>query len=177
MCIYNGETDGTGSASSEYSANYLTIEKFRMTVLGYKYSAQRVLLTDYTPAKTMVVMSMPRMVSNNYLDIVVPTTSSSLSVDEIIDGVENGTLDYTEPNNMMSYSDFDYKPVILQYDDNIVTTSPLYDDYDKVQYEYEGNWYDAIILTPRTFSILYGSTRIRIINELTDEIYFEMSAD
>lgn len=177
MCIYNGETDGTGSASSEYSANYLTIEKFRMTVLGYKYSAQRVLLTNYTPARTMVAMSMPRMVSNTYLDIVVPATNSNLSVDEIIDGVENGTLDYTESSNMMSYSDFNYKPVILQYDDNIVTTSPLYDDYDKVQYKYEEKWYDAIILSPRTFSILYGSTKIRIINELTEEVYFEMLAD
>ena len=177
MCIYNGETNGTGSASSEYSANYLTIEKFRMTVLGYKNSAQRLFINEYSSAKTMVAMSMPRTVSNTYLDIVVPASSSNLSADEIIEGVENGTLTYTEPSNMMSYSDFDYKPVILQYDDNIVTTSPLYNDYDKVQYEYENKWYDAIVLSPRTFSILYGSTKIRIINELSEEVYYEMSAE
>lgn len=58
--------------------------------------------------------------------------------------------------------------------DTILVTSPIYNDYDIVQYKFEGEWHDAIALSPRNFKVLNTSTEARIMNNLTGEIYFQM---
>ena len=175
MCMYNGETNGTGSASSEYSANYLTIEKFNMILYGYKYSAHRVASEEYGRARTMVAMSLSNTkTTTNYIDVVVPSDKANLSLDNIIKGINNGNIAYIKPKDMMTYADFDYKPCIMQqYDDNLVT-SPIYNEFDKVQYKFNDVWYDAISTSPRNFKVLKNSTEARIMNDLTGEIYFQM---
>lgn len=175
MCMYNGETNGTGSASSEYSANYLTIEKFNMQIRNYKYSAHRIHAIEYQNSKIMVAMSLSNTKTTDcYIDTVVPSNIATLSLNEIVTGIDNGTIDYVKPVDMMSYSDFDYKPCIMQQYGTTITTSPIFKDYELVQYEYNNEWYDAIILTPTTFNVLEDSTQARIINNLTGEIYFRM---
>lgn len=175
MCMYNGETNGKGSASSEYSANYLTIEKFSMKLYGYKYSAHRVASEEYGRAKTMVAMSLSNTKTTNcYIDAVVPSDKANLSLDNIIKGINNGDIPYIKPKDMMSYSDFDYKPCIMQQNDDVLVTSPIYNESDNVQYKFNDEWYDAISLSPRNFKILKNSNEARIINNLTGEVYFQM---
>lgn len=177
MCMYNGETsrDVGQSASVEYSNNYLTIENFNMKLYGYKYSAHRVASEEYGKAKTMVAMSLSNTkTTKNYIDVVVPSNIATLSLDRIITGINNGEIDYIEPKELMTYSDFDYKPCIMQQYNDILVTSPIYNDYDVLQYKYEDEWHDAINVSPRNYKVLKGSTEARIINSLTEEIYFQM---
>lgn len=176
MCIYNGETENStaGSYSKEYSRYYLTIENFKMQLYGYKYSANRV-FSDDGIIKTMV----SRAVNNtrnttHYIDVVVPEDKANLPIEKIAQGINNGTIPYVKPKDMMTYSDFDYKPCILQQNGTILVTSPIYNDYDIVQYKFEGEWHDAIALSPRNFKVLNTSTEARIMNNLTGEIYFQM---
>lgn len=175
MCMYNGETNGTGSASSEYSANYLTIEKFNMKLYGYKYSAHRVASEEYGKARTMIAMSLSNTkTTSHYIDVVVPSDKANLSLENIIKGINNGDISYIEPKDMMTYSDFDYKPCIMQQYNDTLVTSPIYNEFDKVQYKFNEKWFDAISLSPRNFKILKNSTEARILNDLTGEIYFQM---
>lgn len=182
LCIYNGETSNDvgwsfdPSPSNGFSNNYLTIAVFKMRVLGYTYSAKRMIISEYDSGKSIFAMGVPKeqMKCENYLSIALAEDVDDSNVEDIIHGIENGKLHYRDSADMMSYSDFDYKPIIFDQVDNILTTSPIFDEDTVVEYKYNEKWNSAICISPRNYSFLKGATDARIMNKTTGEVYFEM---
>ncbi len=185
MCIFNGETSKDvdwsfdPSPTNGFSNNYLTIDVFNMRMLGYTYSAKKIIISEYDSGRSMFAMGIPKETLNgdNYLSIALPEDVDVSDIETVIRQIENGELNYKSSKDMMSYSDFDYKPIIFDQVDNIITTSPIFSDDTLVQYKYNQKWHNAIAISPRQYSFLKDSTDIRIMNKLTGEVYCEMPVE
>lgn len=178
LCTYNGETsaDTSNSASDYFSNNYLTIKSFTLKIGSYNYEASAQSLSrPESQAKLFSMSNSDVPKDDNYLNLVLPANYEYNSTEELIEKIENGEIDYVTPDKMITFASFDYKPVIYQIEDNIVFTSPIFDANIKVQYEYNGEWITSLNTNPRHYLIREGSTKVRLINIVTDELFYECS--
>lgn len=176
LCMYNGETssDTSYSASSQYSNNYLGVTKFVMRIGSYTYEASAQSLSrPESQAKLFSMSNSDVPKDDNYLNLVLPANYDYNSTEELIEKIENGEIDYVTPDKMITFASFDYKPVIYQIEDNIVFTSPIFDANIKVQYEYNGEWITSLNTNPRHYLIREGSAKVRLINIVTEELFYE----
>jgi hypothetical protein len=178
MCMYNGEnSSSTGNSySKDWSNNYLGISAYNMSISGYQYVA-----TSYSlprPASAPMMFSMSDVASvpkeEDYLKVALPLNYEFDSTEDLLYKYETEEIEYVTSDQAVQIQETDYKPVVFSIDNNIVYTSPIFEEHHIVQYFYEDEWINSINTEPRQFLIREGTTKVRIINIKTDEVFYEI---
>jgi hypothetical protein len=178
MCMYNGETSAHvgNSYSKDWSNNYLGISAYNMSISQYKYASMSYKLDRPESASHMFSMfsgaGVPK--DDNYLNISLPENFDYESTEQLIQMYESEEIEYVTSDKCILYKDFDYKPVILSIENNIVYTSPIFDDNVFVQYKIDDEWVLAFNFEPRRYLIKDRASSIRLIDLFTEEIFYEI---
>lgn len=177
MCIYNGETNGSGSTYSDFSANYLAINNQTIKFSNYKYGATALILSRMDSPRMYMTSSSRPPQDDNYLAIALDTQYANLNTDQIIKLIDTGIIEYNKADSLITYDEFDYKPVIVKsYRDNgklYFQTSPIFNENMVVEYKNKKNeWVNCFSYEPLEYFVNDNSKiiNIRFRDIMTDEI-------